>query len=142
MNDEDPTEVRPDGTPVYGPSLAPQAKKRDVALFGVVAAACAFFLLLGVFVGTQVAPQPSWQELYGERILEACLPQVSVVGVGTVLEVDRLNDALDTMSQMVGNLADEHDLEKHLVEVELTDRLNKQNPRAQYVAYVTFERCL
>lgn len=135
--------IQSDGRHVVGPQLRPAKKQGSAGLFGLVVGACAFFLLLGVYVGTQVAPQPSWQELYGERLLQGCLPQVLVVGVGKQGETDKLNDgATYAASGIRATFADARDIDVHVVSVPETAGLREKNPDAQIVAYVTVERCL
>ena len=137
---------QPDGRMVAGPR-APEWDKPPphhygiallLVLFGMVAV-----LSLGAIFGRSTAPTPAWQTLYGQRIVEGCLPQVLVLGTGKEFEADRLHESADRAIEMINNTyQDVHRIAAHVLTVPPGSGLRQKNPNAELVAVVTLERCL
>lgn len=129
---------------VAGPELIreePKTPARANLLARLLVVPFALLLLgAGFVLGGGLAPEPTWQTAVQARIVEGCLPQVLVVGVGTLAETDKMADGNNTaVSAIRAQYPDARSIESHLVPAQ---GLKLKNPQAEQVAFVTLERCL
>ena len=139
---EQPTEIRPDGTPIYGPPMPDFSKVRGQAGFAKVLIPFAAVVLIafGYVTGGGLRPEPTWQELYQARLVEGCLPLAIVTAVGTQAEADQMADGNDRAVAAIHTMyPDARDIESDIAQAQ---GLKIKNPKAEIVAFVTLERCL
>ena len=139
---EQPTEIRPDGTPIYGPPMPDFSKVRGQTGFAkwLVPVVAVGLLAAGYVFGGGFAPKPTWQDLYQARLVEGCLPLAIVTAVGTQAEADQMADGNARAVAAIHTMyPDARDIESDIAPAR---GLKTKNPKAEIVAFVTLERCL